>query len=392
MKQIENVSISGISFMLDAQGYETLKSYLARLEEMYRVNPDGKEIIADIEARIAELILAKQAPGGMVSGALIEQITERMGLPEDDSADPDAKGEASTPERTFPRRLFRDTATRRIGGVCGGIASFIGMDPVWVRLAAFAPLILLILTAPFGWEFLSSMFGVMLASVVAVYFLLWFTVPAARTPRQRLEMRGKRITASTIEHNFRHAAARDARSQRTASVWAEVVWSLGRIVLFFIKAVAMIATFALVLAGMCILFLLGAVLLTPDATFIGDLPLADVFPAFQIVSARIYAALTLLAALMPVAMLAVLLMGLVFDRRVRGFALTIIGAVWLLVLAFWGVVTVRNSQNILDGFHGLEHRIEVRYDIDTDSHRDHHDHDTAMPVDTLPPVTVEVVE
>jgi phage shock protein C len=33
-----------------------------------------------------------------------------------------------------PRRLYRSRADRRMGGVCGGIAEYFGVDPVIVRL------------------------------------------------------------------------------------------------------------------------------------------------------------------------------------------------------------------------------------------------------------------
>src|SRR5689334_16363522 len=56
-------------------------------------------------------------------------------------------------------RLTRNLLNRVLGGVCGGIGSYLGVSGWWVRLAFIA----LTLTSP--------AFGILL------YILLWFTMP-----------------------------------------------------------------------------------------------------------------------------------------------------------------------------------------------------------------------
>src|SRR3954447_23194367 len=54
---------------------------------------------------------------------------------------PDAPGDAPPPEPAAapgPRRLYRSRKDRVLGGVCGGIAEYFGIDPIIVRLAAVA--------------------------------------------------------------------------------------------------------------------------------------------------------------------------------------------------------------------------------------------------------------
>lgn len=46
---------------MDTDAYEALEAYLDSLKKSYKDTADGAEIVADIEARIAELILS--APG-----------------------------------------------------------------------------------------------------------------------------------------------------------------------------------------------------------------------------------------------------------------------------------------------------------------------------------------
>lgn len=74
MKEVKKCSISGVAFTLDADAYEELSAYLESLKRSYRESPDGAEIVADIEARIAELILSVQDNARVVEKPLIMNI------------------------------------------------------------------------------------------------------------------------------------------------------------------------------------------------------------------------------------------------------------------------------------------------------------------------------
>jgi phage shock protein C len=56
------------------------------------------------------------------------------------------------------KRLYRSRTERMIAGVCGGLANYFNMDPVWVRV------IFLVLLIAAG-------------STLLVYLLLWLIVP-----------------------------------------------------------------------------------------------------------------------------------------------------------------------------------------------------------------------
>ena len=83
MKDTVNVSIAGIAFSMDTEAYSLLKEYLDRIEQGYRENTDGKEILNDIETRICELILNEQEPGETIPAERIRRIINQMGLPDD---------------------------------------------------------------------------------------------------------------------------------------------------------------------------------------------------------------------------------------------------------------------------------------------------------------------
>ena len=71
MKEVKKCSISGVAFTMDADAYEALETYLESLKTTYKDTADGAEIVADIEARIAELILSAQDNTRIVEKPLI---------------------------------------------------------------------------------------------------------------------------------------------------------------------------------------------------------------------------------------------------------------------------------------------------------------------------------
>ena len=80
MNEIKKCSIAGVSFTLELDAYETLSQYLQSLRDTYHDDPDGEEIMADIEARIAELILSTQSAEGVVALPLIENIIKQESI------------------------------------------------------------------------------------------------------------------------------------------------------------------------------------------------------------------------------------------------------------------------------------------------------------------------
>ena len=97
MNHTINVSIAGVAFVLDSEGYELLKDYLVRIEVAYKDDPDGAEILSDIEARVSELILNRQSSDMIVSPELIREIIGQLGWP-----DPPGEPKYLRTARTMP--------------------------------------------------------------------------------------------------------------------------------------------------------------------------------------------------------------------------------------------------------------------------------------------------
>lgn len=181
MTTTEKASIGGYSFTLEKDAYEKLEKYLSDIGKAYKADPFSKEIISDIEVRIAELLSEKCGKDKVVNTTDVQEVCNRIGSPKDLEME-EKEAEAKTKDDTTPKRLFRDMDNRMLGGVCSGIAARLNIDTVFIRLA-FAILFCL------GFLSVGSMFGI----TTLAYIILWIIIPPARTVEEKCRMRGKPI-------------------------------------------------------------------------------------------------------------------------------------------------------------------------------------------------------
>ncbi len=151
MKKVININFQGTVVPIEESSYELLKQYIESLRR-YFANEEGKdEIINDIESRISELFQERLKNGSTcITDDDVNAIITNMGRPQDfedaekgDQSDREqsentkaGKGETIFNENwTFKgKRLYRDENHKILGGVCSGIASYLGIDPVIVRI------------------------------------------------------------------------------------------------------------------------------------------------------------------------------------------------------------------------------------------------------------------
>ena len=192
MKKTFTINISGTVFHIEEDAYEVLQKYLVNLKNHFGASDEGKEILADIEARIAEIFIEQSGKEQkVVTIEMVNNTVAIMGSPEDFN-DEDESGEETETEKKSAeeeakrrRRLYRDADHRVIGGVCGGLGAYFNMDPVVLRII-FA--ILFFATFPAG---------------LIAYIVLWIAVPKAVNTAQRLEMRGQEATVKNIEKSIK---------------------------------------------------------------------------------------------------------------------------------------------------------------------------------------------
>lgn len=333
MNEVKKCSISGVGFTLDAEAFEVLDNYLESLKKSYRENPDGDEIIADIEARIAELILSTQDTARVVERPLIENIVRQLGSAEEISdRDTDQDLRHETPR--IPRRLYRDIENARLGGVCSGIGRYFDIDPVWVRMAIFAPLLL----ALFGQasrliHWISPLTGNLFGIFVVCYVIMWFAVPAARTARQKLEMTGERITEQSIREATSATSASDPDSLARPII-AETVSVLGKVVLICLKLFAGLIVFGLIL-GAC------ALIIGLFAVTIGG---GELFPIEFLENFSLWIpVLGIVAVLIPVILLIYVMMCLIASRKPGGKTVLAVFLLWLATVVALSLIAVRNG-------------------------------------------------
>lgn len=193
MKKTFTINISGSVFHIDEDAFEKLQRYLQMLNRHFGTAIEGQEILQDIEARIAELLIEKTAnKTEVVTDEMVNDVIARMGQPEDFNeaaeeetyARPDTES-APTAEQPIRRRLYRDGDSRILGGVCSGLGAYFNIDVVILR-------VIFVL-----------LFFLGVGASLLLYIILWIVVPKAKTTAQRLEMKGKEATVSNIERSIR---------------------------------------------------------------------------------------------------------------------------------------------------------------------------------------------
>jgi phage shock protein PspC (stress-responsive transcriptional regulator) len=185
MKKTININLSGMVFTIDEDAYQILSHYLDTIKSYFSKSEGRDEIMADIEARIAELLQDRVNDNKQVVNSKdIDVIIETLGQPED-FVDSDTEEDTFSDQQSYSRkqsgfkRLYRDRDKYILGGVCEGLGHYFGLDPLWIRAA-----------------FLIAFFG--FGTGLLLYIILWVIVPAAHTTAEKLEMRGEPVNVNNI--------------------------------------------------------------------------------------------------------------------------------------------------------------------------------------------------
>lgn len=296
MKKNISINISGIIFHIEEDGYDRLKKYLDSIHKYFSSFEDSNEILADIESRIAELFLSKLNEGkqvitaddvnaliatmGSVSDFRAAEAAEAGGDDDSSSQDNDDSG-AREEQYREPKRLVRDEKRKILGGVCAGIAHYVNVDPVWIRLLfalttafygiTFIIYVILWMAMPGSFDIeepadnkkmfrdpetkalggvsggIAAYFGIDITVVrilfivftfaggigLLVYIVLWVILPEAHTITDRMQMQGEPVTLSNIESNIKKGLnLQDGENEGT----------LTKILLFPFRLIALLLT------------------------------------------------------------------------------------------------------------------------------------------------------
>ena len=339
MKKTLTANISGTVFHIEEDAYDALQRYLTELRVQFNGAAGGEEIMADIEARIAELFTDRIKDRSMVvTMADVDHVIAVMGRPEDFNDTDGVGAEAADTRQRKYRRLFRDPDDRWLGGVLSGLAAYAGVDPLWFRLV-FILLIILGVGSP-----------------ILIYIILWILIPVANTTADRLMMEGEPVTVDTLKKAFKDGGQRvaaevedmgrrwDREAPRAASAFrAGARRTAGAASPVLMRLIGLV----LVVIGVSVgLSLLGAVIGGSIFTFIAspaeDLGLFDLAAiTFQTPGHATWGMIALLVVLaIPVVGLLIAGFQLLLDLKAPrwlGWSLT---AVWILALAVVSWITI----------------------------------------------------
>ena len=131
MNEFTKISLAGVSFNLENDAFAMLENYISELTGFYDKEDGGKEIISDIEERIAELFLERNGREKVISRLDVMQVIETLGRPSEIENEPSKDERKEQPVR---RKLYRDINNKVIGGVLSGTAAYFKTDAVFTRL------------------------------------------------------------------------------------------------------------------------------------------------------------------------------------------------------------------------------------------------------------------
>src|ERR1044071_1180632 len=300
MKKNISINISGIIFHIEEDGYEILRKYLDSINRYFSSFEDNSEILADIESRIAEILLSKLSEGKQVVTAEdVNALMATMGSVNDFKAaeEQEVGGTTTSGQRdqyqqsgsssqsATNRKLFRDNKKKILGGVCSGLAHYFNVDPVWPRLI-FALLafptygglvigyIIMWIALPISdtledegsnrkmyrdtdkrviggvasglaafWGIDSTIIRVLfIATTIAgglglvIYIIMWIALPEAKTITDKIQMQGERVTLSNIESSVKKGLSEKEGAEE--SVFARIILFPFRLLASLIDAIA----------------------------------------------------------------------------------------------------------------------------------------------------------
>lgn len=211
MNEIKHIHLGRQQFTVAVDAHKELREYLEAIKR--QVGENGADVVDEVELRMAELLTERGVtPDKVVLPADVTFLKQQLGAPrdfKDDDEAAEAQNEADT-----PRRLFRDTDNAMVAGVAAGLAKYLGIDALIVRIVFVA----LVFASGGG---------------ILIYILLWLLVPEAKTTSERLSMQGKSATVDNLKQVVERADLPGA-ARRGSSAVARVLKVAGTVILFVV--------------------------------------------------------------------------------------------------------------------------------------------------------------
>lgn len=176
MKRVIEANIGRVNFTIEDDAYINLKSYLTRFETSITNKEDVREIMEDVEIRVAEIFQKEMKYSNqVVDQKMVDNVINCLG-----EVDNSTDSNYNTEKMYTHKKLYRNVDDKKIAGVCSGLAAYSGIDVTLIRII-----------------FLVALIGY--GSTLIIYIILWIVMPKALTIVQKLEMKGESITSENIK-------------------------------------------------------------------------------------------------------------------------------------------------------------------------------------------------
>jgi len=216
MKKNLSINIRGILLYIEEDGYELLQNYLHKVNTYFAGYEGSKDIVEDIETRIAEIFMGKlDSYKQVITLEDVQALMAQMGDVTDfeivDDPSEHIHNNTIQEKEISPKKLFRDEENKILAGVSSGLAAYFGGGELIFR-------ILFIILAFMG------------GLGIIIYATLWFAVPAAKTITDKVAMKGEPITLNNIENSIKNALEVKKEDNKLVKFFMAPFYLLARVI------------------------------------------------------------------------------------------------------------------------------------------------------------------
>ena len=172
MKSAISVELDGTPFRCDERAYTALRSYLDRAGERLGSHPDRAAVIAGLERSIAAKLRERASGAATIDEATMLAALKAVGRVDGAALHESASSGEGGYREPRTRKLYRLREGHWIAGVCTGLAAYVRVDVVVIRLIFI----------------LAGLFSGGVA--ILVYVILAFVMPIALTDAENTDAHG----------------------------------------------------------------------------------------------------------------------------------------------------------------------------------------------------------
>lgn len=197
MNKTLSIGLAGFSFTIEEHAYIKLSDYLAALRSSLDAD-EADEVMHDIEIRMVEIFKDALGKREVINDVDVDRVISQIGSPEkieeqeeayfSENISTNKRQQKSNANFNGQKQLFRDPELAKIGGVCAGLAHYVGMDMSAMRAIWLGIAILGVFTA-----------AISTSVIILIYIILWIVLPKAETATDFLKMKGKPLNFDNLK-------------------------------------------------------------------------------------------------------------------------------------------------------------------------------------------------